>query len=213
MEILVVRHGQSEGNRDARLQGSSDFPLTEKGRDQARRLGAWLRHQAFEIDATYCSPLLRAKETAAIAVEAAGLPTPTELADLTEIHAGSLENLTREEIIAAHPDYADRPLSSLGDFSDYGGESYPALMARVGRVAELLMERHRASEHKVLVVAHGGFNFHFTKSLICDPVPRLCVLRWGNCTATLLRMRERRGQFIAELTWHITNELMASAAL
>ena len=209
MDILLVRHGQSEGNRDERLQGSSDFPLTDLGREQARRLGAWLRERELPCEATYCSPLLRAKETAHIVTELAGLPAPEELRDVAEIHAGALENMTREEIVAAHPEFADRRLSSLGDFSDYGGESYDDVMDRVRRTIETLEARHRAGAHRLLLVAHGGFNYHFTKTLLCDPVPRLCMLRWGNCTVTLLRMRERRGHYIGELAWHVTNELMA----
>jgi broad specificity phosphatase PhoE len=208
MDILLVRHGQSEGNRDERLQGSCDMPLTERGRTQARRLGAWLQQRNIGCDASYCSPLSRAKETAAIVTRLAELPAPEVLESTAEIHAGTLENMTREEIVAAHPGFTDRRLSSLGDFSDYGGESYGDVMARVEQTVELLFARHRASAHHVLIVAHGGFNYHFTKRLLCEPVPRLCMLRWGNCTATLLRMRERRGHYIGELSWHVTNELM-----
>lgn len=208
MDILLVRHGQSEGNRDGRLQGRTDMPLTDLGREQARRLGDWLARRKVACDATYCSPLARAKETADIVTGGARLPTPVVMDSTAEIHAGSLENMTRDEIVAAHPEFRDRRLSSLGDFSAYGGESYDDVMARVDQTIETLFARHRESAHKVLIVAHGGFNFHFTKTLLCDPVPRLCMLRWGNCTVTLLRMRERRGQYIGELSWHVTNELL-----
>jgi broad specificity phosphatase PhoE len=208
MDILLVRHGQSEGNRDEKLQGSSDMPLTDLGREQAQRLGGWLRDRELGCDASYCSPLKRAKETAQIVARLAGYPAPEELADVAEIHAGNLENMSREEIVAAHPEFADRRLSSLGDFSDYAGESYDDVMARVRRTIEHLEARHRAGAHRLLLVAHGGFNYHFTKALLCDPVPRLCMLRWGNCTVTLLRLRERRGHYIGELSWHVTNELM-----
>jgi len=210
MDILLVRHGESEGNRDQKLQGSSDKPLTDKGRGQAKRLGAWLAARGARVDAAYCSPLSRAKETAAIITETAGLPEPTVLADVAEIHAGSLEDMTRDEIVDAHPEFLGRRLSSLGDFSDFGGESHADVMARVDRTIERFTEAHRHDRHRVLLVAHGGFNFHFTKALLCDPVPRLSMVRWGNCTATLIRLRERRGHYIGELTWHVPVELMTT---
>ncbi|MEM1029231.1 MAG: histidine phosphatase family protein [Myxococcota bacterium] len=210
MDILLVRHGESEGNRDHKLQGSSDKPLTDKGRGQARQLGRWLRERGARVDAAYCSPLRRAAETAAIVADAADFPAPTPLASAVEIHAGSLEDLGREEIVARHPDFMGRRLSSLGDFSAYGGESHDDVMKRVQRTTAFLSEHHRDAAERVLLVAHGGFNFHFAKALLCEPVPRLNMLRWGNCTATLIRMRERRGQFIGELNWHIPVELMAA---
>src|SRR6185369_16506319 len=66
LEILLVRHGESEGNAQERMQGSSDFPLTERGRTQARALAAWLGSQGLGLQATYASPLRRAWETAEI---------------------------------------------------------------------------------------------------------------------------------------------------
>jgi len=211
MDILLVRHGESEGNRDQKLQGSIDKPLTDKGRGQARRLGAWLKARGARVDASYCSPLMRANETAKLVTETAELPAPTVLESVAEIHAGSLEDMTRDEIVAAHPAFMGRRLSSLGDFSAYGGESHDDVMARVRRTIDRLTSSHRERADRVLLVAHGGFNFHFTKALLCDPVPRLNMMRWGNCTASLIRLRERRGHYIGELTWHVPNELMVTA--
>ncbi len=211
MDILLVRHGESEGNRDKRLQGSCDKPLTDQGRAQARRLGAWLKARGAQIDAAYCSPLMRASETAQIVTQTAGLPEPTVLDTAGEIHVGSLEDMAIEEIVAAHPAFLGRRLASLGDFSAYGGESHDDVMARVRRTVDRLLASHKEREERVLLVAHGGFNFHFTKALLCDPVPRLNMIRWGNCTATLIRLRERRGHYIGELTWHVPNELMGPA--
>jgi broad specificity phosphatase PhoE len=64
----------------------------------------------------------------------------------------------------------------------------------------------------VLIVGHGGINFQLLKLLICEPVPRVCILRMGNCGVTLVRMRERRGRYLGELVWHVPLELMGAAA-
>ena len=58
--IYLVRHGQTLQNRAGLLQGRSDFPLNEMGREQARRVGAFFREQGVRFDAVYTSPLRRA---------------------------------------------------------------------------------------------------------------------------------------------------------
>ena len=63
--IYLVRHGQTLQNQAGLLQGRSDFPLNEMGREQARRVGAFFREQGVRFDAVYTSPLRRAVQTAA----------------------------------------------------------------------------------------------------------------------------------------------------
>ncbi|HEV8248129.1 MAG TPA: hypothetical protein VGP93_20280, partial [Polyangiaceae bacterium] len=54
----------------------------------------------------------------------------------------------------------------------------------------------------------GGFHFQLLKLLVCEPVPRVCIVRMSNCAATLVRLRERHGVFRGELVWHVPIELM-----
>lgn len=209
MELLFLRHGESEGNALGILQGRRDFALTQTGREQAARAGAWLRARAISWDVAYCSPLKRARETAEI------VSTVTETAmarpepELEEIDAGCLSGLTRDDIARRFPEFLDRPLTSLADFSAFEGESYADVQARARRITAKLEDLHREHAHRVLVVGHGGINFQVVKALICEPVPRVCIFRMGNCTATLVRMRERRGTYLGEVVWHVPLELMA----
>ncbi len=233
MELLLVRHGESQANTEGRMQGTLDSPLTAVGREQARALGRWLAGRALGLDAAYCSPLSRATETAAILGQELGL-SPTPLADLAEIDAGALEGLDLAGIQAAHPSFLGRDLTSLGDFEEYGGEGYAAVQARVERLFEQLKAAHweaglrgasasasapsrgaapasrgedrRAS--RVLLVAHGGILFQLVKSLICRPVPQIALLRYGNCTSTWVGLSERRGTLIGEVRWHLPLELV-----
>jgi len=208
MEVLLVRHAESAGNAQARLQGSADSPLTGRGKAQARALGDWLGERDLRWQAAYASPLARARETAAILVESTGFPSATPDPDLTEVRVGSLEGLTREEIVERHPDYIHRDITGLGDFSEFGGEGYDELQARIERVLAGLVGRHREAEDRVLVVAHGGVNFQLIKRAVCLPVPRVCILALGNCTITALRFRDRRGTYMAEVAWHVPLELI-----
>ena len=67
MKWLIVRHGETDWNWAGRIQGQSDTPLNERGRGQARALGAALRE--VPIDAAYCSDLARARETAELVLD------------------------------------------------------------------------------------------------------------------------------------------------
>lgn len=211
MDILLVRHGESEGNAQERMQGHSDFELTERGRQQAHRLAGWLAAQDQAWDHVYASPLKRAYATAEILAEDSGRPLRSEPA-LREIHAGALEGLTFQEIAARFPRYLERRVTELGDFSEFGGESYESVQARARALFEKLSAEHRAAEQRIVLVGHGGFNFQLLKLLVCEPVPRVCIVRMDNCSATLLRMRERRGSYMGEIVWHVPIELMGGSA-
>jgi broad specificity phosphatase PhoE len=212
MDLIFVRHGESVGNAEGRMQGRRDYPLSDRGRTQARVAAAWLAAQKVGWDAAYCSPLSRAHETGRILQSEAGLAAPEIDSELAELGAGSIEGLTEAEIRAAHPTFLERKLTELGDFAPFGGESYDDVQARAVRVVERLTARHREAASRVLVVGHGGMNFQLIKRLVCSPVPRLCILRMGNCTVTLVHMRERRGTYMGELMWHVPLELMGGAS-
>jgi broad specificity phosphatase PhoE len=212
MELLIVRHGESVGNAEGRMQGQRDYPLSEVGEHQAALLGRWLSSQGFAFDAVYSSPLTRARSTALALTTALGLPEAELAPELSELHAGGLQGLTRAEMGAAFPSFLDRGLSQLGDFAEYGGESYADVQLRVRSLVERWHARHRQPAHRILAVAHGGTNFHLVKALVCDPVPRVMSLKFGNCTSTLVRMRERRGQYLGEIVFHLPVELLGGNA-
>jgi 2,3-bisphosphoglycerate-dependent phosphoglycerate mutase len=208
MDILFVRHGESEGNARGLMQGRLDLGLSERGRAQARRLAGWLSERNFGWSTAWTSPLARAAETAKLIAELTGQPPAVPEPDLAEIDAGSLEGLNRAQIIKRHPDFMKRPVTDLSDFAEFGGESYAEVQARAERLRGKLFRLHEGQLERVALVGHGGMNFQLLKLLICEPVPRVCIVRMGNCTATLVRVRERRGHLMGEVAWHVPVELM-----
>lgn len=212
MDILLVRHGESEGNAAGRIQGQTDAPLTPRGREQAALLGDWLKARDLRWQAAYASPLARARDTAAILAERTAFPAAELDPDLREVGVGALEGLTRADLEERHATFLSRAITDLGDFTEYGGETYDGVQERVRRFVAKITERHRASGDRILVVAHGGVNFHLTKASVCLPVPRVCILTWGNCTNTLLRFRERRGTYMGEVAWHVPIEVIGGDA-
>ncbi|MCA9644705.1 MAG: histidine phosphatase family protein, partial [Myxococcales bacterium] len=116
MDILFVRHGESEANAQGIMQGSLDSPLSERGREQAAVLGEWLKARGLEFEAAYCSPLSRAKETAHILCERLLRAPPQVEADLAEISSGDLQGLDAAQIAERFPSFIQRDITTLGAF-------------------------------------------------------------------------------------------------
>jgi probable phosphoglycerate mutase len=142
--ILLVRHGETDWNRDRRMQGHSDQPLNDTGRGQARALADELAKEPLE--AVYSSDLSRAQETARIVADAHGLQVTT-LPDLRERHFGTWEGLSDAEIQERFPEQIAS--GALGD-----GETREEMDRRVLEALQQIAREHPGST--VLVVSHGG---------------------------------------------------------
>jgi broad specificity phosphatase PhoE len=141
--ILLARHGETDWNAARRVQGHTDVPLNERGREQARALAAELREE--RLDAVYASDLLRAHETARIVAATQGLEV-TVLPDLRERNFGTWEGLTDVEVLARFPH------AHTGPWGD--AETREELSQRVLAALRRIAEAHPGG--RVLVVAHGG---------------------------------------------------------
>lgn len=139
-EIYVVRHGETDWNKQGRLQGQEDVPLNERGRAQALACGRALEKTRFQR--IYTSPLSRARETAEKIARFQACPV-TEEAGLLERDYGALSGLTlaQREAFAAtgRPDgmepwesLARRALSALNRCADAAGEGGRALLVSHG---------------------------------------------------------------------------------
>ena len=147
--IVLVRHGETDWNRDNRFQGRADPPLNDTGREQARVLAAVLSTESFA--AAYTSPLRRAAETAAILAGVLGVGAVPD-GSLMEVDVGSWSGLTRTEVEARFPAGFARWLEYGHGWDD--GETYDELGARV--VSGLVDIAARHPDDVVLAVTHGG---------------------------------------------------------
>ena len=147
--LLLVRHGETDWNREGRWQGRSDTRLNDLGRDQARALADTLDGT---IDAVYSSDLARARETAEILAAKVGLEI--RLDDrLRERGFGSWEGLTTPEIEERHADAHRLWRAGEGPGAD-DAEPFDDFADRITAFLDDILERH--PEDEVLVVAHGG---------------------------------------------------------
>jgi len=155
--VVLIRHGETLWNRDRRIQGQTDTPLSDLGRLQARAIGGRLRNERF--DAIYASDLVRAWDTAqaigqAGLAERPGAPQPMADPRLREMDFGEWEGKTSVEIAASHPEAHARSKSRDADFRIPGGESFRDLYDRAVSCVVSLVERHAGQS--ICVVAHGG---------------------------------------------------------
>lgn len=98
--MLVVRHGETEWNRQRRRQGQLDSPLTREGTLQAEQLATALQPEA--IDHIFSSPLGRAHHTARLIATQVHVPVIL-VEELAEVHHGTFAGFTNDEIEARHP--------------------------------------------------------------------------------------------------------------
>lgn len=151
--LVLIRHGETEWNRIGRWQGHADVPLSDLGREQARRVAARLRAEEQRFDHIYASDLARAFETAGIIASALELPVHP-LIELREMHVGAWSGMTRDEIRVKYPEQWSL-YTGGGDGPRGGhGETNEALRARVVGILERLVRDH--PEQRLLVVSHGG---------------------------------------------------------
>ncbi|MBD0348367.1 MAG: histidine phosphatase family protein [Thermoleophilia bacterium] len=148
--VLLVRHGETDWNRDRRIQGQSDPPLNAAGREQARDLAE--RLAGTRLDAVYASDLRRARETAEILAARLAMPVVVD-PQLRELDFGSWEGWTVEELQERDPENVARWLET-GEAVWERGETHADLARRVRTAVARLAEIHAGGQ--ILLVAHGG---------------------------------------------------------
>jgi broad specificity phosphatase PhoE len=146
--VYLARHGQTAYNLEGRFQGHLPVPLNETGRAQAAELAE--RAAAHDFRALWCSPLLRARETADVLARRIGLE-PIEDPRLMETDAGDWTDHSFIEVRARTPELFDAFVAGDPGFAFPGGESFAEQDERVNAA----LERVEAGEAPALVVCHG----------------------------------------------------------
>lgn len=158
--LYIIRHGKTDWNVRYKLQGNTDIPLNEEGRQQAREAAREYKDVRFDI--AFCSPLGRAQETARILLAGRDIEIVTD-ERLREVGFGPYEGTER---VFEHP---ESPIYSFFKDPEHyvapaGAESFEELL---GRTSAFLDEQVYPLLNKgvsVLIVAHGALN----SALICN---------------------------------------------
>jgi broad specificity phosphatase PhoE len=150
--FVMVRHGESEGNRERRFTISSDVPLTETGRRQALEVARQIR-VLFKPEVIISSPFARAQQTSEII--AAELKLPIEVVpDLHERDLGALKGHSYDMLREAVRMDSQYDPANGWSWKPEGGESYEEVRQRVVVAIEGLRRRYPA--HEIIIVSHGG---------------------------------------------------------
>ena len=163
-QILLVRHGETNGASSVRYFGSTDVELSAEGREQMARVAASLASR--RVDLWLASNLRRSWVAAGIV--SLGAPVRID-PDLREIHFGHWEGLRREEIEARDPVlFQDWQAGTMG-FEYPGGEARGAFRARVGRALERILASGGGTAVGVL---HKGVIREIARQLTGEPLPK-----------------------------------------
>jgi broad specificity phosphatase PhoE len=170
-EIWLVRHGESVGNEAAtraEREGldrvpldirDADVPLSSTGREQAEALGRWLSVRSSSVDVFWVSPYARARQTLAIALDAAELlASPRTDERLRDRELGILDLLTTSGVARFHPEEAERRLH-LGKFYHRppGGESWADVALRLRSfLSDAAAASPAQQASNAMVVAHDA---------------------------------------------------------
>lgn len=151
LELVLVRHGETDWNRELRFQGQIDVPLNATGHAQALRVAERLAGEP--VQQLYSSDLTRTLQTASPAAQCLKLPSLADRA-LREQAFGVIDGMRVPDIQSRHPDLWARWLAFDPDDAPPGGESQRQFQARVMGALERLMLRHAGQT--LVIVTHGG---------------------------------------------------------
>jgi probable phosphoglycerate mutase len=159
--LYIIRHGITAWNTERRLQGRTDVPLNAEGRRMAEE--AALRYKDVHFDICFCSPLIRARETAETLLKNRGIPIHTD-DRLKEMCFGELEG-TKDYM--SNPDSLIYPF--FNDPAEYkeaprGAESMDDLFRRTGAFLAEMVYPLLDKDRDILIVGHGAMN----SSIVCQ---------------------------------------------
>ncbi len=179
--VFLIRHGETEWNKNMRYQGQTDVPLSDAGRKQAEALSSCLAKVDFT--AAYSSDLSRAYETATILAAPHKLPVSI-CAGIKEINFGEWEGLTYDRVNGQWSEEMKRLFSRPNEVEIPSGESFYQLQKRVVAALAELVRGHE--NETILVVSHGAA----IRTAICEaleiPLNNLWGIRQDNTAVNIL---------------------------
>jgi len=151
--FYFIRHGQSIWNIDKKVQGRNDVPLTEKGEEQARATGVWLKDKDITHIAT--SPLYRCRQTAAIIGNEIGAIPIESRQELLEVDTSIFSGHSLEEVAVLYPEQWENFMRYSWEGVD-GAEKIDSLKKRCIVHWQYLMDLFKQGNQNIVSITHAG---------------------------------------------------------
>jgi len=181
-QILLIRHGQTQWNREARFRGQTDIPLDETGLAQAQVTAEYVAAR-WPVTAVYASPLRRAMQTAEAIASARGL-TVQPLEGLIDIHFGELQGMAFSEAQTRYPDLMRAWWKAPHTVRFPGGESLSVVRQRGTAVLREVADRHPGET--VAMVAHTVVNQVLLCAVLDLELDHFWIVKQDTCAVNLI---------------------------
>lgn len=182
VEIYILRHGQSKSNESNIVCGASDYPLSDKGLNQAETVCKYLSKITF--DKVYCSPLTRAQQTIST------LNTDVEIVlvpDLIELDTGTYSHITVNELYSIDDRYRYQGL--YPDLRYPGGESLNMMISRVEKWFKSNFQKWGNTE-KILIAGHEGTICAILHSMLKLHIAHYPTFLIANCDCAVININD-----------------------
>lgn len=198
--LYAVRHGETDYNRESRVQGLADSHLTDFGRKQAAALAEHFKDT--EITSLYTSPLSRASDTANAIAKAAGIEDITAIDEFKELDCGIFQDMLISEI---KEKCWDDWMHFLGNpaVAPENGESMNQLAVRVSSALGMIIE-NAGEDDTIVIVAHAGVVRMILAQLMNVPVG--AAVNFGLSNASIARFINKYDRWTC-LKWNDTEHL------
>lgn len=176
--LYIMRHGKTEWNERHKLQGRTDIPLNEDGKIMAENAGK--EYNDVHFDVCYCSPLIRAKETAEIVLKMRNVPIITD-ERLLEMSFGVYEGIENSfqlpncpiNVLFKKPEKYITPVK--------GGESFEDLYKRTGEFIKNIINPQLDQGKDILIVGHAAVNSSIVCQIRSIPIEKFWSAGMDNC--------------------------------
>ena len=188
MDLLVIRHGQSEADIMGVIEGRADFSLTELGHKQAETIAKWIKEH-YSINKIYASPLKRAKQTAEHISILCGIEVQYDN-DLMEWNNGLITGLSLKKANEKYPELKKYPHTRV-----YEQESQIDFRSRIETALSKIIYENNTDE-TIIIISHGGAINMLFKSFIESPINSTITIKTGDTGIHHWRIKDNNRSII-----------------
>ncbi len=206
MKLYIVRHGETDWNKERKIQGQVDIPLNEFGRGLARKTAAGLADVRFDV--CYSSPLFRARETAELILAGRDVPV-VEDERIIEMAFGEYEGRCCSKDGWNLPEDFRRFFDGPERYrTPAGGEGFADVKKRTGEFLRELYGREEYRDSNILITTHGAALAGLLNNIKEKPIAEY----WGegvhkNCAVTEIEVRDGKPRIISENVVYYDDEV------